>query len=246
MNDNRAVLITGAAGGIGTVLVDRFLDNDDTVIATDIRQDVLDSWRTRWPANADILTAAADIAAEQDCDRLAGLVRDRVGHLDVLVNCAGSFPITGFEDMTAAQWSRVVDINLTGVFLMTRAMLPLMKERGSGRIVNFSSASIYPGVPGQVHYVAAKAGVIGFTRSLAREVGGYGITVNSITPGLTATRPVLDDFPPALLQAQREGRAIQRDQRPEDLAGPVFFLASDDAAFLTGQTINVDGGMYMH
>jgi NAD(P)-dependent dehydrogenase (short-subunit alcohol dehydrogenase family) len=148
--------------------------------------------------------------------------------------------------MTTQHWRQVIDINLTGTFLMTHALLPLMKDQGSGRIINFSSGSIFPGVAGQTHYVAAKAGVIGFTRSLAREVGNYGITVNNITPGLTVTKAVRDSFPPAILQAQRDGRALHRDEVPEDLVGPTFFLASDDAAFVTGQTLNVDGGMSMH
>jgi NAD(P)-dependent dehydrogenase (short-subunit alcohol dehydrogenase family) len=227
-------------------LVDRFITNGDTVIALDTRQDVLDSWRTRWPTDANIITAAADISDEADCDRIAQLVRDTAGHLDVLINCAGYFPIVGFEEMTTQQWRQVIDINLTGTFLMTHTLLPLMKETGAGRIINFSSGSIFPGVAGQTHYVAAKAGVVGFTRSLAREVGAYDITVNNITPGLTVTKAVRDSFPAAILQAQRDGRALHRDEVPEDLVGPTFFLASDDAAFVTGQTLNVDGGMSMH
>ncbi len=246
MNSNRVVLITGAAGGVGTVLVERFLANEDTVIATDTRQETLDAWRSKWPADAAVTTAAGDISSEADVTRLAKHVNDQHGRLDVLINCAGYFPIVGFEDMTTKQWRDVIDINLTGTFLMTQTLLPLMKDNGWGRIINFSSGPIFPGVPGQVHYVAAKAGVIGFTRSLAREVGNYGITVNNVTPGLTVTQAVRDTFPPALLQSQREGRALHRDETPEDLVGPVFFLASDDAVFLTGQTLNVDGGMYMH
>ena len=246
MDRHRTVLITGAAGGVGTVLVQRFLDNGDAVIAVDTRTEVLDSWRTRWPQDVALTTAPADVSSETDCEDIAQLVRASGGHLDVLINCAGHFPILSFEDMTAADWRRVIDINLTGTFLMTHALLPLMKSHGWARIINFSSASIYPGVASQIHYVSAKAGVIGFTRSLARDVGRYGITVNAITPGLTVTPAVREHFPPAILQVQRERRALARDQTPEDLAGPVFFLASDDAAFLTGQTLNVDGGLYMH
>jgi len=245
MNTDRIVLITGAAGGIGTPIVQRFLANGDTVIATDTKQDVLEAWRARLPAAARIITAAGDISSERDAARLAELVRERAGRLDVLINCAGYFPIVSFEDMNAEQWRQVIDVNLTGTFLTTHALLPLMKQHG-GRIINFSSASIYPGVPGQTHYVAAKAGVIGFTRSLAREVGVYDITVNNVTPGLTVTQAVRDSFPAQLLQSQRDSRALHRDENPDDLVGPVFFLASDDAAFVTGQTLNVDGGMYMH
>lgn len=112
--------------------------------------------------------------------------------------------------------------------------------------MNFGSASMYPGVPGQVHYVSAKAALVGFTRSLAREVGDDGITVNLVTPGLTLTGPIVENFPAELIESQRKGRALQRDRYPQDLVGPVFFLASPDAGFVSGQTLNVDGGMFMN
>jgi NAD(P)-dependent dehydrogenase (short-subunit alcohol dehydrogenase family) len=128
---------------------------------------------------------------------------------------------------------------------MVQAFLPLLKQSAAGRIVNFGSGSVFDGTKGQTHYVAAKAGIVGFTRSLAREVGPYGITVNVITPGLTVTKAVRDHFPAEILAAQRNARALQRDEVPEDLVGPVWFLASDDAAFISGQTLNVDGGKFM-
>jgi 3-oxoacyl-[acyl-carrier protein] reductase len=246
MNTNRVVLITGAAGGVGTVLVDRFLANGDTVIATDSRKDVLDAWRERYPAVAKLEVVAADISLDEDVDALAQAAQTATGRVDVLINCAGYFPIVSFEEMTSAQWRQVIDINLTGVFLVTHAILPLMKAAGWGKIVNFSSASIFPGAPGQTHYVAAKAGIIGFTRTLAREVGDLGITVNAITPGLTVTKAVLDSFPAAILETQRAARALHRDQLPEDLVGPTFFLASEDSDFVTGQILNADGGSNMH
>lgn len=239
-------MITGAAGGMGSALVERFLANGDTVIATDTKDETLEMLRAKAGANAKLFTLPGDISKEEDCARLAAVARDKAGRLDVLINCAGYFPIVSFEKMTTDQWRQTIDINLTGNFLMTRAMLPLMKGRAWGRIINFGSASIFEGVPGQTHYVAAKAGIVGLTRSLAREIGDYGITVNVITPGLTATKAVKDNFPPALLEAQRNGRALKRDEQAEDLVGTVFFLASPDADFITGQTINVDGGKNMH
>lgn len=245
MHQQRIVLITGAAGGVGSVLVDRFLANGDTVFATDTDADVLAEWRGGRAVDAKLLTATGDISDEADCGRLAELVREKAGRLDVLVNCAGFFPIIPFEEMTAGDWRKVVDVNLTGTFLMSQAMLPLLKGRDWGRIINFGSGSVFDGTKGQAHYVAAKAGVVGFSRSLAREVGGYGITVNVITPGLTVTKAVRDHFPPALLEGQRAKRALQRDEVPEDLVGPVFFLASPDSDFISGQTLNVDGGNFM-
>lgn len=245
MHTNRFVVITGAAGGVGSVLVERFLANGDTVLATDTGEDGLARLRDRVEGGDALITAAADISSEEDCRRLADVAREHGGRVDVLVNCAGFFPIRPFEEMTVQDWTSVLNINLTGSFLTTQALLPLMKDHGWGRIINFGSGSVFDGTRGQAHYVAAKAGIVGFSRSLAREVGGYGITVNVITPGLTVTKAVRDSFPAQILEAQRAGRALQRDEEPEDLVGPTFFLASPDAGFISGQTINVDGGKFM-
>jgi NAD(P)-dependent dehydrogenase (short-subunit alcohol dehydrogenase family) len=246
MPTGRTVLITGAAGGVGTKLVARFLQNGDTVVATDTGEDGLAALRAGLRDDARLVTFVADISDEGDCAALAEAARaDGGGRVDVLVNCAGWFPIVPFEQMTAEQWRRVVDVNLTGPFLVTRAVLPLMKDLGWGRIVTFGSASVFDGTPGQSHYVAAKAGLVGFSRSLAREVGGYGITVNVVTPGLTVTPAVRAGFPQHILAEQRDRRALKRDEEPEDLVGIVAFLASPDADFITGQTINVDGGKFM-
>jgi NAD(P)-dependent dehydrogenase (short-subunit alcohol dehydrogenase family) len=244
MKQDRVVVITGAAGGMGSVLVDRFLANGDTVVATD-RKEALEILRAKVGANTKLVTLAADISKEEDCARAAA-ARDKAGRVDVLINCAGYFPRVAFEKMTTEQWRQTIDINLTGNFLMTHVMLPLMKGRAWGRIINFGSASVFEGVPGQAHYVAAKAGIVGLTRSLAREVGDYGITVNVITPGLTVTKAVKDSFSAEVLETQRNARALKRDEQAEDLVGAVFFLASPDADFITGQTINVDGGKAMH
>lgn len=245
MQSNRVVVVTGAAGGIGAVLVARFLANGDTVVATDLSEQALERLRDGFDRDAALLTVAADISGEDGNEALAAAIREHTDRVDVLINCAGWFPITGFEDIEPEEWRRVIDVNLTGTYLTTRALLPLMKDNGWGRIVNFGSGSFFDGTRFQAHYVAAKAGVIGFTRSLSREVGDWGITVNVITPGLTATEPVRRTFPKEVLEAQRVGRALKRDQVPEDLVGPVFFLASPDAGFITGQTINVDGGKFM-
>lgn len=246
MLTDRTVLITGAAGGVGSELVDRSLSNGDAVVATDTSADALAEWRQRWDDDARLTVAAADISSAEDCDRLASVAEEQGEGVDVHINCAGFFPILAFEEMELPDWQKVIDVNLTGTYVMTRALLPQLKRDGWGRIVNFASGSVFDGTARQSHYVAAKAGVIGFSRSLAREVGGYGITVNVVTPGLTVTKAVRDSFPEEILEAQRTGRAIQRDEVAEDLVGPVFFLASPDSDFISGQILNVDGGRFMH
>ena len=245
MKTNRVVVITGAAGGMGSVLVHRFLMNGDAVIATDIKSAPLEELRERHNANA-LITTVGDISKEKDCAALAELVRSKTTRVDVLINCAGYYPIRPFEEMSLDEWRQVIDVNLTGAFLMTRAMLPLMKGRGWGRVISYGSASVFEGVEGHAHYVAAKAGIVGLSRCLAIELGGYGITVNVVTPGLTLTKPVLQAIPPELIATQPKLRALRRDEQPEDLVGAVFFLASPDADFITGQIINVDGGKVKH
>jgi NAD(P)-dependent dehydrogenase (short-subunit alcohol dehydrogenase family) len=246
MQRDRVVMITGAAGGMGAALVTRFLANGDTVMATDIRGEVLARLRRNRDAGARLVTATADVSEEGECARVADVAREEAGRLDVLVHCAGYFPIRPFEEMSSDEWRQIIEINLTGVFLMTRAVLPLMKGRGWGRIISYGSAAVFEGVPGQAHYVAAKTGLVGLSRSLARELGQYGITVNVVTPGLTVTPPVRQHFPAELLAQQRQARALQRDEDAEDLVGAVFLLASPDANFITGQMINVDGGKTMY
>lgn len=240
---DRVVVVTGAAGGIGTALVQRFLDNDDTVIATDLVQDGLDRLADRHHGRR-LHSCMADVSRADDCATVADLARDRAGRVDVLLNVAGFFPIVDVEEMTVDQWRQVIDINLTGPFLVIRSVLPLMRDQGWGRIVNFSSASIFDGFAQQVHYTAAKAGVIGMTRSLALALGKYGITVNAVAPGLTLTPPIRDGFPAERVSRQRGMRAIQRDETADDLVGPTFFLASPDADFMSGQTVSVDGGRH--
>lgn len=241
MKTDRVVVVTGASGGMGRLIAERFLANGDTVIATDTSEGAL----AELDAHPRLATIAADISKEADCAAVAERARDTGGRVDVLANVAGWFPVQPFEDVSADDFRKVIGINLTSTFLMIRAVWPLMKGRGWGRIVSVGSASTFEGVADQVHYVAAKSGLFGLSRSLARAMGGDGVTVNVVTPGLTSTPAVKKSMPEEMLKTSVEARALQREERPEDLVGAVFFLASPDADFISGQTINVDCGKHM-
>ena len=251
MSTPRTVVVTGAAGGIGSEIVDRFLTNGDTVVATDLSQAALDDWRARWDSstsdeqNPSLHTIAADLSGETSIARLAETTQTRLGTVDVLVNCAAIFPLVAFEEMTPEVWRQVIEVNLTGTFLMVRAFLPLMKDSGHGRIINIGSGTLFVGTSQQSAYVASKGGVLGLTRTPANELAQYGITVNQVAPGLTITPNAVDAMPAAVVEMQRRSRALQRDELPEDVVGAVLFVASDDAAFITGQTVNVDGGRHL-
>ena len=246
MNEGRVVVITGAGGGIGGKVVERFLGNGDRVIGLDRSNAALEALTSACSKSAPLSTACVDITDADGLSAFAADVKESHDHIDVLINCAGYYPVVPFEQMTLVQWQEIVAINLSGAFQVTHTLLPLMKDRGWGRIVNVSSASICEGVVGQTHYVAAKAGMVGFTRSLAMEVGKYRITVNAVAPGLTLTKPVIESMPEKLIKAQIEQRALPRNEGPQDLAGPVFLLCSPDADFVSGQMLVVDGGKVKH
>ncbi len=244
MKTGRTVVITGAAGGMGAEFVRRFVANGDTVIATDTAEEALQKLAGSIESDR-LLVQAADTTDEAATKALAELAEAKNGRVDVLVNVAGIFPVQKFLDMTADDWRKIIDINLTGTALMCKAMLPLMIGRGWGRIVNIGSASIYSGVIGQAHYVAAKSGMIGLSRTLAREFGEEGITVNVVAPGVTITPAARKTLPETIQTEAIKARCIQREEQAGDLTGTVFFLASPDADFVTGQTVIVDGGNQM-
>jgi pyridoxal 4-dehydrogenase len=164
----------------------------------------------------------------------------------VLVNNVGIYPHRPFEELTYAEWRHVLAVNLDSVFLCTHAVYPAMRERGYGRIVNVSSSTFFIGYPGLAAYIATKGGIIGFTRALASEAGPHGITVNAVTPGLIATEGVLGGEEAGLFDEIVPQQALPRRGEPEDIAECIAYLASPAAGFITGQTINVDGGHRFH
>jgi 3-oxoacyl-[acyl-carrier protein] reductase len=176
-------------------------------------------------------------------------VLKRYGTIDVLINNASlmsTLPRRSWLEIPIEEWDRVMAVNLRGMFLCCRAVFPAMRAGRRGKIVNISSSRVWEGTPNRLHYTTSKAGVIGFTRALAREVAPFGITVNALTPGITQSETQVASSSGNYLAARIAGRAIERVQVPADLVGAVMFLSSPASDFMTGQTINVDGGKAMH
>jgi len=250
--DGRVAIVTGGGHGIGRAYCEGLAAEGAAVVVADV-----DAAAARTVADAIAKSGAAalalgtDVADEKSTRAMAAATLERFGHIDVLVNNAAVFatiPISRapIEEISVDEWDRVMAVNLRGVFLASRAVLPAMKAQRSGKIINISSGTALSGSPTRIHYVTSKGGVISFTRTLAREVGSFGINVNAIAPGSTLSEA--DPTPEILAQRQRrvEDRAIPRVQLPADLVGTVVFLASPASDFITGQTLVVDGGAVMH
>jgi NAD(P)-dependent dehydrogenase (short-subunit alcohol dehydrogenase family) len=245
---DKIAVITGAANGIGQAFAQRLAQDGAHIVIADIAP-ASETVKLVEAAGRQALACSCDVSSEASVAALAAEVARRFGRCDILVNCAGIFPLQPFEHMTFADWRRVQAINLDSVFLMSAAFAPGMRERRWGRIVSMASSTLGSVVSGFVHYMASKAGIVGITRALASELGPHGITVNAISPGLTRSPGTLARTPrPGMASMEDEYafaatmQAIKRPEVPADLVGTLSFLTSDDAAFITGQTLNVDGG----
>ncbi len=246
----RVAIVTGGASSIGLAITRRLAADGASVVIADIAgADTAAADLVR--AGYDAIGIETDVSLEDSVQRMADLAMEKYGRVDILVNNAAiskSLSVTPFQDLTVADWRRILDVNTIGVFLCCRAVAAAMRSQKSGRIINLTSGSAFKGVPFILHYVASKGAVMSMTRALAREMGPDNITVNAISPGFTMSSGNLENPEFTAAQRQREiaGRAIPRDEHEEDIVGSISFLASDDAAFITGQILAVDGGSVYH
>jgi len=248
--EGRVAVITGGGKGIGKVYAQEFARAGAEVVAADIDGEAAEAVAQGIVrANGEAIGLQTDVADEVSANAMAKAALDRFGAIDILVNNASLMsvlPRRSWLEIPIDEWDRVMAVNLRGLFLCARAVVPVMRERKRGKIVNISSSRVWDGTPNRLHYTTSKAGVIGFTRALARELGEFNITVNAVTPGMTLSETQLATTSNNYVATRAGGRALGRDQYPEDLVGTVMFLSSAASDFITGQTINVDGGKAMH
>jgi 3-oxoacyl-[acyl-carrier protein] reductase len=244
----QVIIVTGGATGIGRAYCLGTAAEGARVVVADIADPtpVVKEIEAR---GGQALGVACDVSREADTQRLATATLARFGRIDVLVNNAALYATLErrpFTEIPVEEWDRVMAVNLRGLFLAARAVVPAMKAQGRGKIVNISSSTFFKGVAGFLHYTTSKGGVVGFTRSLARELGAFGIRVNAIAPGFTLSGENERHISEARKQENVTMRMLQRAEVPEDLVGTLVFLASADSDFITGQTILVDGGGSVH
>ena len=243
----KVVIVTGAARGIGAEYALAFAARGCRVVIADVAPSEATAAKIR-AAGGECVSVHADLSSRADADAMAAAATDAWGRIDVLVNNAARYaglyrgPL---EDIPPQEWDDVMAVNVRGVWNATSAVLPAMRSQGSGSIVNISSSTVLKGTAGALHYVASKGAVLAMTRAAAREVGGAGIRVNCVTPGLVSNEASREgreaEFAERTAQRTRE-RSLPREMHEDDLVGAVLFLSSDFSGFITGQNINVDGG----
>ncbi len=238
----KTVIVTGSARGIGRTIAERFAKAGARIVISDIDDDAVKQVAGEMPGEA--VGIKADVTKADEVEKLIAGALEKFGHVDVVVNNAGITRDTLMIRMDEKDWDMVLDINLKGAFLVTKSAAKVMMKQRSGRIVNISSVVGLFGNAGQANYSASKAGLLGLTKSAAKELGARGVTVNAVAPGYIETE-MTKQLPEAAKNAFLDRTTIKRAGTPDDVASAVLFLASDEAAYITGHVIAVDGGMAM-
>jgi len=235
--DGKVAIVTGGAQGIGAAIAGGLEAEGAAVVIADLN-----------PPEGGI---RVDVASEDDVTRMVEETLERHDRVDILVNNAGlyaSLEMRAFTEIPLAEWNLVLEVNVASMFLTCRAVVPVMRDQGGGKIVNISSGTPFRGVPFLLHYVTSKGAIVAFTRALAKELGKESIHVNCVAPGFTMSDGVKSH--PEVIEKLRDvsiaSRTLQRDQVPEDVVGAVVFLCTPAADFITGQTMVIDGGQYFH
>jgi NAD(P)-dependent dehydrogenase (short-subunit alcohol dehydrogenase family) len=243
----KVALVTGATQGIGQAFAARLANDGADVVVVAHTNPPTETEQMVGAAGVRSLVHHADVSSADDIAELAAAVEEEFGRVDVLVNNAGIYPMQPFLEIEFEEWKEIFAVNTDSVFHLCRAFVPGMLDREWGRVVNVTSTSFMEGMANYTHYNAAKAAVVGFTRSLAIEAGPKNVTVNALAPGLVRT-PTTDSGPQAdgMFEGFLDEQCIKRTETPQDLAGALSWLASEDAAFVTGQTIVVDGGWHFN
>ncbi len=248
--EDRVAIVTGGGFGIGRVYSIGMAKEGAKLVLADINDEGMAMTEEAIGAEGgEVISVHTDVADQESVENMVRAAMDRFGRIDILVNNAALFtaiPVKNFDEIDVEEWDKVMAVNLRGPFLCTKAVVPHMKAQSYGKIINISSGSILRGNPRRVHYVTSKAGLVGFSRSMARALGDYNICVNSIMPGGTASEGTLAVYPESQRQQTASGRSIKRIETPEDILGTVIFLSSSDSDFITGQAILVDGGALMY
>ena len=238
---DRVAIVTGAAQGLGAAIARRLGEEGATVVVADVNERA--AAKVAKACGNKSFAVATDVGDAAQVKKLHATVVKRAGKIDVLVNNAAIVPFQPWDQVDFDHWRQIMRVNLDGVFLMSRASSDAMRKTGYGRIVNICSNTIFAGTPNMAAYVAAKGGVFGFTRALATELGAYKITVNAVCPGLTASEGVMASPHAKAFEFVEMLQAIKGHGKPDDIAPAVAFLASEEAQWITGQTVNVDAGM---
>lgn len=243
---SRVAIVTGAGQGIGRALALGMAREGATVVVADINAEHAESVHKEIVAgNGRALALRLDVADEASVHSTVATTLEEFGRVDILVNNAGIYLTSAVEHMEEEQWDRVIGVNLTGTFLCSKSVAPHMLAQRSGRIISLASGRAFQGAKHGAHYAASKAGIIGFSRSLALELSSAGITVNVLCPGVTDTAQPRGHMSEEAMYAQGQLIPLGRIGQPDDLVGPAIFLASDAGGFVTGQTIIANGGFIM-